>query len=138
MKYLLPFIILCTGCAIFNHSKSPYEQLSGGWRPVEQIFAGNPFPPELYATQRLVMFDSSYTVYAESIDAGKIIMTENHMDIYGFEGPNAGKHFKALYHLQNDTLKICYDLTGVAYPDYFISDTTNFFFISTFVRDVGK
>lgn len=137
-KLFIPLVFLLGGCALLKGHRSPYELLSGGWRPVEQIFAGNPFPAEFYASQRLIMYDSSYTVYAETTDLGKIIATEDHMDIYGIEGPNAGKHFKATYSLSNDTLRICYDLSGVDYPATFISTAENFYFLSTFVRDTGK
>lgn len=123
------------GCVVFQQKNSTYSALNGTWKPISEIIAGNPFPETVWATQRLMMYDSSYILSAESIDAGKAILTDSTMDIYGLEGPNAGKHFKARYKLQNDTLTICYDLTGTVYPESFISNYDNFYFLATFVRD---
>ncbi len=138
IKHLLPILIIVSGCAVLSNRRSPYTNLNGTWIPVEQVFAGSAFSPEYYAAQRLILFDSSYVVYAESTDAGKMVATDRTMDIYGLQGVNAGKHFKASYTLRNDTLKICYDLTGKQYPEVMISDSANFYFMSTFVRSQSE
>lgn len=129
------FLFALSGCVIFKSRSNPYTALNGTWRPVSEILAGNPFPETLWANQRLMMYDSSYIVSAETVDAGKAILTDSTMDIYGLEGPNAGRHFKARYKLVNDTLTICYDLTGTLYPEAFISGPENYYFLATFVRE---
>ena len=43
------------------------------------------------------------------------------MDITGTEGPNKGKTILAIYELKDDTLRICYDLTGKGRPAEFMS-----------------
>ena len=41
------------------------------------------------------------------------------MTITGTEGPNNGKTFPAIYELEGDTLRICYDLSGAKRPTKF-------------------
>lgn len=118
-----------------RNKSAMYGPLNGTWRPVEEIIGGNPFPETAWATQRLVMLDSSYILQAETVDAGKAILSDSTMDIYGIEGPNAGRHFKARYALRNDTLIICYDLTGSDYPPNLVSNFDNYYFLAKFVRD---
>ncbi|HMU68843.1 MAG TPA: hypothetical protein PK511_02560 [Chitinophagales bacterium] len=134
MKYFLPFLILLSGCSILGSHKSVYTPLNGDWYPIDQKFAGLQFPESTYATQRLMLRDSSYILSSEVVDSGKMICSDSTMDIYGIEGPNAGNHFMAIYKLRNDTLTISYNLTGGSYPDTFVSDSTNYYFVSIFVR----
>lgn len=131
----IALMVIISGCAIMQAKKSPYTSVNGTWRPIEEIIGGNPFPETMWQNQRLMMYDSSYILSAESVDAGKAILTDSTMDIYGLEGPNAGRHFKARYQVQNDTLKIIYDLTGTDYPANFISNFDNYYFLATFVRE---
>ena len=41
------------------------------------------------------------------------------MDIRGAEGPNKGKTILAIYELDGDTLRVCYDHSGKARPSAF-------------------
>ena len=41
------------------------------------------------------------------------------MIITGTEGPNRGKTFPAIYKLEADTLRVCYDLSGKHRPSEF-------------------
>jgi len=91
--------------------------LNGTWVPVKEEIAGNALPPAAFRAQKLVMSDSTYTFTAESIDKGVTKYSGDKMDIYGREGVNAGKHFTAIYKLENDQLTICYNLAGDGYPD---------------------
>lgn len=57
------------------------------------------------------------------------------MDIYGKEGINAGKHFTAIYKLDNDQLTICYNLAGDSYPTGFETKSKQALFLSEFKKD---
>ena len=53
------------------------------------------------------------------------------MDITGTEGPNKGKTFLAVYELDGDTLRICYDLSGKSRPTEFkTTEGTQLFLVS--------
>jgi uncharacterized protein (TIGR03067 family) len=56
------------------------------------------------------------------------------MEITGTAGPNKGKTFSAIYELQGDTLKICYDLTGKARPTEFKSKAGTQLFLATYKK----
>ena len=56
------------------------------------------------------------------------------MDIYSKEGVNAGKHFTALYKIENETLTICYNLLGDKYPEAFETKSNAMLFISIFKK----
>ena len=57
------------------------------------------------------------------------------MDIYVDAGVNAGRHFKAIYKLENDLLKLCYDLKGGSYPESFDTSNNPDLFLSTFRKE---
>ena len=45
------------------------------------------------------------------------------MDITGTEGPNKGKIIQAIYELDGDTWKVCYDLSGKERPKSFKTES---------------
>lgn len=112
---------------------------NGTWVPVKQEFSGNELPPSVYEKQKLIISDSNYTVIAESVDKGIIKYTgDNKMDIYGKEGPNTGKHFTAIYKLENGQLTVCYNLMGDSYPEAFDTKGKPLFFLSVFKKEAAK
>ena len=56
------------------------------------------------------------------------------MDIISTEGPNKGKTFLAIYELDGDTLKVCYDLTGKSRPTEFKTQKGVLHFLVTYQR----
>jgi hypothetical protein len=60
------------------------------------------------------------------------------MDIYGKEGVNAGKHFTAIYKIENGQLTICYNLSGDGYPEAFETNTKPTLFLSVFKKEIKK
>lgn len=71
---------------------------------------------------------------AESVDKGTYKVAGNKMDIFGKEGPNAGKHLKAIFKLENNQLTICYDLEGKDYPTSFDTKNHPLYFMAVFER----
>ncbi|MBK9570719.1 MAG: hypothetical protein IPO53_12955 [Chitinophagaceae bacterium] len=89
--------------------------LNGDWTPIKQEMGGKEFPPAVFEKQKLIIHDSSYTLFAESVDKGILKYSDHNMDIYGKEGVNSGKHFTAIYKFENKQLTICYNLMGNGY-----------------------
>ena len=56
------------------------------------------------------------------------------MSITGTEGPNRGKTFPAIYELDGDTLRICYDLSGAKRPAEFKSVAGTKLYLVTYGR----
>ena len=72
---------------------------------------------------------------AESVDKGILKYKGGQMDIYGKEGVNAGKHFTAIYKMENERLTICYNLKGDVYPSNFETKSAPTFFLSVFKKN---
>src|ERR1700761_531548 len=87
--------------------------LNGTRTLVKQEMGGQALPAGQIT---LTLKDSLYTVVAESVDKGVVRYHGNQLDIYGRDGVNAGKHFTAIYQLENGKLTVCYNLTGNGYP----------------------
>ena len=54
--------------------------------------------------------------------------------VTGTEGPNNGKTFPAIYELEGDTLRICYDLSGAKRPTEFKSVAGTQLYLVTYMR----
>lgn len=125
------------GCTSTKSISVPTKQLNGNWLPIKQEIGGKAFPAAVYQNQKLTIKDSTYTLVAESVDKGIIKFNGNKMDIYGKEGVNVGKHFTAIYKLENGALTICYNLAGNAYPEAFETNGKMTFFLPVFKKE-GK
>lgn len=132
-------LALSIGCSSSKKTTQQPNHFNGTWLPVKQEFSGAAMPPSVYAKQKLIISDSTYTVVAESVDKGVIKYSgDNKMDIYGKEGPNAGKHFTAIYKYENEELTVCYNLAGNSYPESFDTKGKPMFFMSVFKREVAQ
>jgi uncharacterized protein (TIGR03067 family) len=134
------------GCLVFfsvsNADDKDSKALNGVWLPQSGEFAGNKFPDEILKTIKLEIKDGTYTVTAgKEVDKGtaKIDAAKKpkEMDISGTDGPNKGKSFPAIYELDGDTLKICYDLSGKERPKEFKSELGTMTFLVTYKRVKG-
>ncbi len=114
------------------------DTLNGTWIPVKQEFAGSILSEEAFEKQKLIISDSNYTVIAESIDKGIVKYTNDKIDIYSKEGPNAGKHFTAIYKFEKSELTICYNLSGDSYPETFETKDKPMYFLSIFKKEETK
>ena|SRR5690242_4268294 len=135
------FIIICTylllafSCSTRKSNSNGPIVLNGSWTPVKQEIAGKELPPAMFQNQKLVINDSTYKFTAESVDKGIITFKNGKMDIFGKEGVNAGKHFTAIYKLDNGQLTICYNLRGDTYPVAFETKSSPALFLSSFKKD---
>jgi uncharacterized protein (TIGR03067 family) len=131
--FILTFICLTIGCATKKQTT-----LDGTWTPIKQEIGGKDLPTVVFQTQKLVINDSTYTLSAESVDKGTLKYKNGQMDIYGKEGVNTGKHFTAIYKLENEQLTICYNLAGDSYPEGFETKSKQTLFLSVFKKDQTK
>jgi uncharacterized protein (TIGR03067 family) len=134
----ISLLILAISCLNTNYAAAQSNPLNGTWIPIQQEMGGKQFPQSVFASQKLIISDSMYTVMAESVDKGIIHTQEDKMDIYGKDGVNAGKHFMALYKIENGQLTICYNLAGDHYPEAFETKGRPMFFMSVFQNEIKK
>jgi uncharacterized protein (TIGR03067 family) len=114
---VIAFLMIAASCNTPKHNTTGLSKLNGNWSPVKEEIGGTILPAAAFQSQKLVINDSNYTFTAESVDKGILRYNGDKMDIYGKEGVNTGKHFTAIYKLENDQLNICYNLSGDGYPE---------------------
>lgn len=137
MRYIaiLMMIFVTFSCANTKKSLVQSYTLNGSWRPQKEQIGGNDLPTIVFQKQQLIISDSTYTFTAESVDKGTLKYGNGQMDIYGKEGVNKGKHFTAIYKLENEKLTICYNLKGDSYPSAFETTPKSRLFLSVFKKD---
>ena len=138
LKVFIFFVLLGLGCNSPKHIEASSRVLDGEWVPVRQELGGVVIASTVFRAQKLIIADSTYTFFAESIDKGIAKYKDGKMDIYGRQGVNAGKHFAALYKLENGHLTICYNLSGGSYPESFETKGKRMFFLSEFAKGEMK
>jgi len=131
---ILFFLCLAVGCTKTTTS----YLLNGAWTPVKQEIAGTALPATAFENQKLILSDSTYSFSAESIDKGVVMYGDGKMDIYGRIGVNVGKHFTAIYKLENEQLTVCYNLSGDSYPNTFETKGKPRYFLCTFKKESTK
>lgn len=114
-------------------------RIQGTWTIAEAQIGGAPLPDQAAKTIILKLDGGKYEVHAENLDKGTytIDATSKTLDIYGGEGPNAGKHFPCIYDLQGDVLKVCYQLGDGPRPTEFKSPSGTQIFLVTYHRKKG-
>jgi uncharacterized protein (TIGR03067 family) len=118
------------------NTKSP---LNGTWAPQSAVMAGKAFPDEARKLIRLFLRNGTYAVNeANRIDEGTYTIDETKspktIKFVGTNGSNKGKTILGIYELDRGkgTLRICYDMSGEAYPAKFESKPDTQLFLATY------
>lgn len=101
--------------------------------------SGQKLPDAVVKTFTLVLAGEKYTVKSGGPDdtgTVKLVPAEKpkERDVVGVEGPNKGKTFLAIYELEGDSLKVCFDLAGKKRPVEFKSAPGTKQFLATYMR----
>jgi uncharacterized protein (TIGR03067 family) len=115
------------------------KKVEGTWQLKEAELAGQKLPADVVKAFRLTLADEKYTVKSNEepdegtykLDPGK---KPKQLIITGTKGPNKGKKFLAIYELTDDTLKVCYDLSGQAHPEEFKTKAGSQLFLANYER----
>jgi uncharacterized protein (TIGR03067 family) len=134
MRQLTILLFISMGCASTKQVNEKSKLLNGNWVPVKQEMGGALLPRAVFEKQKLIILDSTYTMIAESADKGVVKYGKDKMDIYGKEGVNAGKHFRAIYKIENRQLVVCYNLAGDSYPETYDTRGKPMYFLSVFEK----
>lgn len=141
MRIVLLFLsisLATLNCTTAKKMGGQSSALTATWIPIKQEIGGKELPAVAFKNQQLILRDSNYTVVAESVDKGVVKYSQTKMDIYGKEGVNTGKHFTAIYKIENEQLTICYNLAGTGYPEAFDTKGKSMYFLSVFKKDSMK
>ena len=112
-------------------------EIDGVWNVTEAIVSGQPMETDVARSISLTLADSNYrVVLAGKVDNGTYTLDRttapNRMTIIGTEGPSAGKTMLAIFDMpDSQTMRICYDLQGINFPESFESASgSNLFFVT--------
>jgi uncharacterized protein (TIGR03067 family) len=137
IKILLAIALVWPAFSLPNHKiiADDKKVIEGTWVIVEAELGGQKLPDEGIKGTRLILTADRYEYQNDMGDyklypAGAI----KAMDIVGREGPNKGKSLLAIYELEGDQLKICYDLTGKTRPTKFKTAAGTRQFLVTYQR----
>jgi uncharacterized protein (TIGR03067 family) len=140
MKHLL-CISLFTATVLSTFAADPHDTkaVQGDWVPLKAELSGQPMPDAILKTISLKLGDGTYAVLVgDKPDHGTFKVdssaTPKSMDVTGTDGPNQGKTFPAIYELEGDTLRICYDLSGAKRPAEFKTATGTKLYLVTYQR----
>lgn len=139
MKHILCLCLFITlSLNIFAGDTTDAKAVQGTWIPVKADLGGHPMPDAVLKMITLKMDKGEYVVMAESADKGTYTLDATtqpkSITVTGTNGPNLGKTFPAIYELKGDTLRICYDLSGVKRPSTFASAPGTKLYLVTYQR----
>lgn len=133
-------LVLTLSLAVWSADAKDSDAIQGTWLPATAELAGKMFPDEVRKSIKLVIKDGKYTVtVGKVVDQGTIKLDPaaklKKMDITGTDGPNKGKMIPAIYELDGDTLRICYDLSGKSHPTEFKTMEGTQLYLVTYKRE---
>jgi uncharacterized protein (TIGR03067 family) len=132
--------IMLFAAAVWSQDAADERKLlQGTWLPTAAELGEKAFDDATLKAMTLVLDGDKYTVtVGKAIDKGVINIDPTAkpktMDIIGADGPNKGKTFLAIYELNGDTLRVCYDLSGKARPSEFKTKKGEVLFLATYKR----
>jgi uncharacterized protein (TIGR03067 family) len=135
--------ILCAGlfvCGANSADKKETDNFDGTWVPIKAELAGTEFPEEIRKQIKLEIKGDNYTVtIGKMTDKGTSKINAKakpkEVDITSTEGANKGKTFLAIYELDGDMLKVCYDLSGKERPKEFKTMPNTQLYLVTYKRE---
>lgn len=134
----LPGVLVMMSVALAGEDADG-KAAQGTWVPESAELAGQEFPAEIRKSITLVIDGDKYKVtVGKLVDEGTATRDSSKnprtMTITGTNGPNKGKTFLAIYELKEDTMKICYDLSGKEYPKEFKTKPDTQLYLVTYKR----
>ncbi len=140
LKRFLPLAVALIFPVAVRSGDKDADAMQGAWLPESAELAGKEFPEQVRKIMKLEIKDDKYTVtVGPNVDKGTVKLKSSakpkEIDIIGGEGPNKGKTFLAIYELDGDTLKICYDLGGKNRPTEFKTKENSALFLVTYKRE---
>ncbi len=122
----------------------PTDGTDGIWHPVSAVLGGKELPKEFRDSVVLKLSGDQYSVTVNGQpDKGTCVLdfsTKPHrMTITGTVGPNMGKTLLAIFELTKpDLLRVCYDVTGKAFPTEFKSAPDSTHYLAEYRKELPK
>ena len=135
LLHLIFFALLLFACNASKKSAANTHPLDGNWIPIRQEIGGKNLPQTVYEKYKLIITDTLYSYGTYEIDHGALLYKDGKMDIYGRYGVNMGKHYTAIYKMENGQLVICCNLKGDSYPAAFETTSKPTLFLSVYKKE---
>ena len=138
-RWCVAMTLIFAGSAWCQDADADRQALEGTWKAVAAELAGTKLAGLVQQTTLLTIADGKYSVQVDkSIDKGTLKIDSaakpKTMDIVGTDGPNKGKTMLAIYEVQKDALRICYDLQGKNRPTEFTTSKENPYLLIVYHR----
>jgi uncharacterized protein (TIGR03067 family) len=122
-----------------DKTKKDLADMEGTWVPSAAELDGEKLPDAAIKSIKLVIKDDKYTVTVDnSVDEGTVTLDTasdpRGIEIKGTKGPNKDKTIPAIYELNNDTLRVCYDLNEKKRPTEFKTRSGTNLYLVTYKR----
>jgi uncharacterized protein (TIGR03067 family) len=135
------FLLLATACeSTPPPPRDASTPIDGTWSVLAADYAGQPLTEDVRKSIRLVIHEGTYT-YEQLGRLDKAIVAldpttyPKTMDITWTSGPKANKRIMAIYETTGDTLRVCYDLSGMFRPGEFRALPGTQFFLALYARE---
>jgi uncharacterized protein (TIGR03067 family) len=137
--FCLCLIAAASLTAFAGNSPANTKAVQGNWKPVTAELAGQPMSDAILKIISLKLDNGKYEVFVGAEPDRGIYTLDSttqpkSMTVTGTDGVNRGKTFPAIYELNGDTLRICYDLSGVKRPTEFKSVAGTKIYLVTYHR----
>jgi uncharacterized protein (TIGR03067 family) len=122
--FILACIIAAASFNVLAGTPDDAEKVQGTWKPVTAELGGQPMSDAILKLISLKLENGTYEAFVgDEPDRGTYTLDAaaqpKGMTVVGTDGPNKGKTFPAIYEIKEDTLRICYDLSGAKRPTEF-------------------
>lgn len=125
--------------------RTPLTELDGTWVPIAADVSGQALVVRELRVARLVLDRGGYEIIdraAHVVDSGDYRIDRDcvpqAMDIVGVSGPNAGRTMHAIFELDGDRLKVCYDLESAQRPHAMKAQEDQLLLSITYVRAASR
>src|SRR5262249_30880241 len=134
-------LVLCfSSLTVVGGGAKDADATQGSWRAAAAELGGKEFPEKVRESIKLVIKDNTYTVtIGKVVDKGTVKVNSSakpkEFDIIGTEGPNKDKTILAIYEVDGDTMRVCYDLGLTGRPKEFKTAGEAKHFLVTYKRE---
>ncbi|MBA4137256.1 MAG: hypothetical protein C0518_08075 [Opitutus sp.] len=110
------------------------NSLEGRWQPLFAELDGEQAPVEVLQQTELELTAATYTVRFGGVaaDTGDFATEDapHHLSLHGTAGPNAGRTIPCLFKFIEDTLMICYGLSGARPKNFRTAPGANLYLVT--------
>jgi uncharacterized protein (TIGR03067 family) len=142
VTFLLVMAVASTGWCADPAPAKKAPSVNGKWALTSGVMSGEKMDEDMQKSIQLTLMNGKYTTkIGDQTDEGTYTTDETKtphtLTITSTDGPNKGKTFLAIYELDKGTMKVCYDMSGKAFPTAFESKASTPSFLATYKRQAS-